>query len=73
VVDGTNASGGISFKDAQAIIDATGKAQDVLRRVQVTVPLQQYSSVIPEGAVQSTASVCKQFSTYSGYYQSNCP
>lgn len=73
VVDGTGATGTLSFANAQAIIDSTGKAEDVLRRVQVTIPLDQYSSIIPEGAVQSVADVCKQFSTYSGYYSSNCP
>ncbi len=73
VVDGTNAGTDLSFANAQAIIDSTGKAQDVLRRIQVTVPLQQYDSNIPEGAVQSVAAVCKQFSTYSGYYQTSCP
>ncbi len=73
VIAGTNAAGAINFADAQAIIDVTGKAQDVLRRVQVTLPLNQYTSITPEGAVQSVAGVCKQFSTYSGYYQSNCP
>ena len=73
VVDGVNVGTDVSFAGAQAIIDSTGKAQDVLRRVQVVVPLRQYDSIIPEGAVQSVADVCKQFSTYSGYYQSNCP
>ena len=73
VIAGTNAAGAINFADAQAIIDVTGKAQDVLRRVQVTLPLNQYNSITPEGAVQSVADVCKQFSTYNGYYQTNCP
>ena len=72
-IDGTNGAAAVNFADAQAIIDVTGKAQDVLRRVQVTVPLNQYDSITPEGAVQSVADVCKQFATYSGYYLSNCP
>ena len=73
VIGGTNATGSVNFADAQAIIDVTGKAQDVLRRVQVTLPLNQYNSITPEGAIQSVADVCKQFSTYNGFYQSNCP
>ena len=66
VVGGSYLGTPVSFKDAQAIIDVTGKAQDVLRRVQVTVPIHQYDSIIPEGAVQSTTDVCKRFSTYPG-------
>lgn len=72
MIDGTNAGSAISFSDAQAIIDVTGKAQDVLRRIQVTVPLQQSSTLIPEGAIQSVADVCKRFSTYNGYYKTEC-
>ena len=73
IVDGSNATGTLSFANAQANIDSTGKAEDVLRRVQVMIPIDQYSSTVPEGAVQSVGDVCKQFSTYSGYYSTNCP
>lgn len=48
--------------DAQAQIDATGKAQDVLRRVQVRMSLTQNSST-PNYALQSGASICKRFAT----------
>lgn len=68
LIDGTNSAGTNSyFADAQALVDVTGKAQDVLRRVQVTVPLQRYDgSLIPSGGVQSSTGVCKRFAIYPG-------
>jgi hypothetical protein len=64
--DATNAD--ISLKGAQVMLDATGRAQDVLRRVQVRVPLVG-DSFHPDYGVQTTESICKQFTTYpnSGY------
>ena len=53
---------GIKFDGAQAVIDATGKAQDVLRRVRVAVDLTDANSyAIPDGAIVSADSVCKRF------------
>lgn len=53
---------GIKFDGAQAIIDATGKAQDVLRRVRVAVDLTDANSyAIPDGAIVSADSICKRF------------
>ncbi|HSX46449.1 MAG TPA: hypothetical protein VLF87_00450, partial [Patescibacteria group bacterium] len=45
---------GINLVGAQAMVDATGKANDVLRRIQVRVPLSSNSAdIIPEFAIQS--------------------
>ena len=44
---------------AQATIDATGKANDVLRRIQVKVPLEN-SYAGPEYAIESMESICKR-------------
>lgn len=53
---------GIKFDGAQAVIDATGKAQDVLRRVRVAVDLTDANSyAIPDGAIVSADSICKRF------------
>ena len=61
----------LSLQGAQAVIDATGKAQDVLRRVQVHVPLTPSSSnQLPDYAVESTDAICKRFVTMDGYFQS---
>lgn len=58
-VDG---GGSTTFTGAQAVIDATGRAQDVLRRVQVAVDLTDANAhPIPSGAIVTRDSVCKRF------------
>jgi hypothetical protein len=55
-VDGSNSA--LRFKDTQTVVDSTGKANDVLRRVQVRIPAKaQY--VYPGYALQSKDSICK--------------
>jgi Tfp pilus assembly protein PilX len=64
----------VPFQNALAVIDSTGKAQDVLRRVQVYVPLNGSSqNQSPDFALESTDSICKRFSVMPGFYQSNVP
>ncbi len=54
---------------AQAVLDVTGKAQDVLRRIQVRVPLAGSSkNKLPDYAMQSRDSICKRFSVMSNYF-----
>lgn len=50
--------GSTKFKNSQAVIDATGKAQDVLRRIQVVYPLQNHVS-LPSDALEAT-DICKR-------------
>jgi len=67
-------SGGtpLELTGAQAVIDATGKAQDVLRRIQVHVPLRASSeNQLSDYAIQSTDGICKRFSVMDGYFDSN--
>jgi hypothetical protein len=55
---------GVTFVNAQATIDATGKAQDVLRRVLVAVDLTDANAAnIPSAAIISEDSVCKRYGT----------
>ena len=55
----------------QAVIDATGRAQDVLRRVQVHVPLSAVGvTAKPDYAIASTDAICKRFVTMTGFFQS---
>lgn len=49
------------LKDAQVLIDSTGKAQDVLRRVQARVALTSPSGTGTTYALQSGSSICKRF------------
>jgi hypothetical protein len=60
-VTGTDTSDNpIHFKNAQMMIDATGKATDVLKRLQVRVPLSQYGNgVYPEFSLQAAGGICK--------------
>jgi hypothetical protein len=53
------------LKDAQIVIDSTGKANDVLRRIQVRVPFSGALD-IPEFAIQSGDTICKQLTVSGG-------
>ncbi|HSX31746.1 MAG TPA: hypothetical protein VLF43_00655, partial [Candidatus Saccharimonadales bacterium] len=67
-ISATNSLGQpVELRDAQALIDSTGKAQDVLRRVQVRVPINGTSTnLTSDFAIQSTDSICKRFSVMDG-------
>ncbi len=61
----------LSLQGAQAMIDSTGKAQDILRRVQVRVPLTgSGGNQLSDYAIQTTDAVCKRFASMDGYFQS---
>ena len=67
--DDQDCGGEVILKGTQAEIDVTGRANDVLKRVQVRVskePQFDGSSVIPEYALDSAESVCKLFSVWPG-------
>lgn len=68
-VSAAGAGGSIRLAGAQVIIDSTGKAQDVLRRIQVHMPLNSISSnnQLPDNAIQSTDTICKRFSIMDGW------
>ncbi len=63
-----DAGGPLELTGTQAVIDATGKAQDVLRRIQVRMPLTGTTTVLPGSALQSSGSVCKRFASAPGYF-----
>lgn len=60
-ITGTDPLGNpIHFRDGQMMIDSTGKATDVLKRMQVRVPLNQYGNgVYPEFSLQTAGGICK--------------
>jgi hypothetical protein len=68
-VSATNATGGqIKISGAQAVIDSTGKAQDVLRRIQVNVPyLTTSQNQLSDYAIEMQGSLCKRYSIMSGF------
>lgn len=47
--------------NAQASVDSTGKANDVLRRIAVRVPLSSIGNGVPSFAIQTSDSICKRF------------
>lgn len=50
------------FDGAQAVVDSTGKAQDVLKRVQVRYPIGvRHDDTIAPYALQSESTICKKF------------
>lgn len=69
----TNAGTSATLSGAQIIIDATGKAQDVLRRIQVHMPINGYGSrnQLPDNALESTDSLCKRFSAMENYFDNS--
>ncbi|MDQ2973689.1 MAG: pilus assembly PilX N-terminal domain-containing protein [bacterium] len=62
IIEGESASGNrTSFANAQVVVDSTGRANDVLRRLQVRLPIyEEYR--IPEASIQSQDGVCKLYS-----------
>lgn len=63
----------LPLKGAQIMVDATGRAQDVLRRIQVRVPLTD-DSLHSDFGIQTTDSLCKRFTAYPGYSNAtSCP
>lgn len=63
-----DANGGrIEFAGSQAVIDATGKANDVLRRIQVRVPLNANYNY-PEFALETTDTICKNIQWFLPSY-----
>ena len=56
----------------QAVIDSTGKAQDVLRRIQVRLPLKAKSSPM-NYALQATDGICKNFTIGPGFGVDSAP
>lgn len=51
----------VKFKDVQPIIDSTGRANDLFRRVQSRVELENDLFPYPESAIDLSSSLCKVF------------
>lgn len=55
-----NSGSPIEFVDTQAVIDATGRVNDVSRRIQVSVPLYDVSGYHEVFSILSASSLCKR-------------
>lgn len=55
----------VPLDDAQVLVDVTGKSSDVLRRIQVRVPLTgENGNVHADYGLQTQSSICKAFTSY---------
>ncbi len=64
---------GAQFKAVQPIVDSTGRASDIFRRVQSRVDLYDTSFPYPDAAVDVTSNFCKDFGvTDSEYIAGSC-
>jgi Tfp pilus assembly protein PilX len=71
-VTATDTTGPATLFGSQAIVDATGKSQDILRRIQVRLPLSaSNTNLLSDYALQTTDSICKRFAATDGYFQSS--
>lgn len=69
-------SGSLNISGAQAHIDVTAKANDVVKRIYATVPAKNYSTNVSKTndyAVQSVTGICKLLSVAPGYGSDSCP
>jgi Tfp pilus assembly protein PilV len=62
-----NTASGTYFTGAQAVIDVTAKAQDVLRRVRVRYPLVDYDKAASEG-LSSAGPICKRYTVATNMF-----
>lgn len=67
--------GGTLFDDVQAVIDVTGRAGDVFRRVEARVSLINNEYPLPDIALWSNSEICKDFTVTDDVadYVNNCP
>ncbi|MCA9342584.1 pilus assembly PilX N-terminal domain-containing protein [Candidatus Saccharibacteria bacterium] len=75
----------VEIQGAQAIIDVTGKAEDVLRRIRVRVPIQfgaeleayetsdPINSFTPIAAINSKSAICKLWERTNSEVTTTCP
>jgi Tfp pilus assembly protein PilX len=63
-----------SFTAAQVMVDSTGKANDVLKRIQTRIPVHALSNALnPSFSVQSSTDVCKLLQVRPNTTTSDCP
>lgn len=67
-----NPNTNLQLLGAQVLIDATGKAQDILRRVQVRIPINATAASNSfDNAITTSQSLCKQFDIAPPNYFTN--
>ena len=69
-----NSSTVINFNGVEPLVDSTGRASDVFRRIQSRIRLDSTAD-LPEYSAESAGDVCKNMQVSDGsYYRANvCP
>ena len=65
----------VNFSGVQPLVDSTGRANDIFRRVSARIETASGANVMPVGAVETTGNFCKTFSVtddLSGYSSGGC-
>ncbi len=64
----------VNFSGVEPVVDSTGRASDVFRRIQSRIRLDNFSN-LPEYSAESANTICKTMQVSDGsYYQGNvCP
>lgn len=63
----------VNFNEVQAVVDSTGRANDLFRRVESRVNMFDTDLPFPEAAVDVTGNFCKDFSvTDTQYFAGSC-
>lgn len=57
-----NESNLVRFQDVQPVIDSTGRANDIFRRVEARVDLANMNVIFPDATIDITGNLCKNFS-----------
>lgn len=70
-VDGRAAGVSVAFANAQVLVDSTGKANDVLRRIQVRLPFNP-QPIRPEASIQTQEPICKLYTVIGPAVNSDC-
>jgi hypothetical protein len=70
-VAGKSGTNVVSFANAQVVVDSTGRANDVLRRVQVRLPFES-QALKPEASLQSKDEICKLYSVTGTTVENGC-
>jgi Tfp pilus assembly protein PilX len=68
----TVAADQLAIKHAQTLIDSTGKSQDVLRRIQVRLPVRD-GYLHPDYSLEAGQNICKQIQVFPGSTADACP
>ena len=69
-----NGASPVNFKEVEPVVDSTGRASDLFRRVRASVSVGSVGLPVPDAALNVNGNVCKNFSVTndSGDYQQNC-